>query len=136
MTEKEIEEKIDSLKKIPIFSSMEKRHLSGIAKKLMVRSFREGDVIIGKGKESSAFYIIWEGEADVYVDKERKSLKKGDYFGEVALLKETEATATVVAKTDITLLVLHREEFYEVLKENPKMQEYLEFRVEFGTYKF
>jgi len=68
-----------------------------------------GDDVITQGAEGDNFYIVYEGECDVYVAKggeERCVLTvgRGDSFGELALMYGAPRAATVRAKTDAVVL--------------------------------
>ena len=67
-----------------------------------------GTVIIRQGDEHGmGFFIVVEGEAIVTVDDQELSrLGPGSYFGEVALISDRVRTASVVAATDVQLLVM------------------------------
>ena len=131
-----IKKKITSLKKIPIFAKVPSEKLAEIARLLTIRRFKNQSVIIEKGKKNDTFYIVWEGEVDVIIDDNISILKKGDYFGEISLREGREATATVMAKCPVSLLSLQAGDFQIVLSNNPAIEEYLEFRSEFGNYVF
>lgn len=80
---------------------------------------REGDT----GEE--AFYIV-EGEADVIRACNRTGdsrlvgqLKTGDLFGEVALIVGQRRSATVVARSNIDLMVINRDAFHRQVLDNP-----------------
>ena len=75
------------------------------------QTLKAGAVIVREGDPGDAAYIVAEGECDV---RKRvaggtvtvKILGPGDVFGEMAILTAGPRTATVVAKTDVTVLVL------------------------------
>lgn len=80
---------------------------------------KPGDTIIQQGNlDSSHFYIITKGECSVYVSEQQEEVKRlgeGDYFGEVAILKDTPPTATVIAYDDVTTIKLDRGSFYRLI---------------------
>jgi CRP-like cAMP-binding protein len=131
-----IKEKMASLKRIPIFAKIPEENLAEIAKLLTIRRFKDQSLILEKGKKNDTFYIVWEGEVDVIIDDNISLLKKGDYFGEISLREGREATATVRARCPVSLLSLQADDFRVVLSKNPVIEEYLEFRSEFGNYVF
>ena len=72
----------------------------------------EGDLVIRQGEAGDRFYLVVEGELDVMVDDRHIRVSgPGDGFGEIALLRETPRTATVRARSGVTLLALDRDAF-------------------------
>jgi len=92
------------LEEVPILISLEPYERHKIADALESASYNEGDVIIKQGDVGDDFYIIESGEAEcTQLDEAGVShsvllLKKGDYFGELALLNNEPRKATVTAK--------------------------------------
>lgn len=99
------------------FKGFDARILKKIVSSLEDSSFQEGNIICLRGDPSDYFYIIVEGEADISVSsKDGKiiilgRLTKGDVFGEIGLLDRGPRTATVIAKSDISLYRLNQEKF-------------------------
>lgn len=89
-----------------------------------------GDLIVNQGDDGDNFYIISEGEVDVYIDKNFKhTLGEGSYFGELALIYNTPRSADVKAKTDVKLWAIDRDSYRRILAGNTlkKRQMYGEF---------
>jgi CRP-like cAMP-binding protein len=63
------------------------------------------------------------GEVEVDVHPEVRTLGAGDFFGEIALLKECERTATVTTVTECRLLYLDRYDFRRLLRDHPDLHE-------------
>ena len=71
-----------------------------------------------------ALYLFWSGQVAVYLgDIESPTVlcyrKAGAIIGEMALLENQPRSASVVALTDLRLLKISRENFYELLKTDP-----------------
>jgi CRP-like cAMP-binding protein len=92
----------DLLRRVPLFSDLERKELERIAASLKPRTFRAGETVTTEGQSGVGFFVIEDGEAKVTVGgDERRRLGPGDYFGEVALLNESARTATITAESDL-----------------------------------
>jgi CRP-like cAMP-binding protein len=98
-------DRIDLLRRVPLFSDLERRELEELAGSLKERTFRAGETVSQEGQGAVGFFVIEDGEARVTVrGEERGLLGPGDYFGEIALIAESARTATVTAETDLGCL--------------------------------
>merc|ERR1712137_59253 len=83
-------------------------------------SFKKDDYVIKQGTDGDCFYVVDEGELEVYVNtpEERKMvqhIKTGGSFGELALIYNTPRAADVVATTDVKLWSIDRVTYRRVL---------------------
>ncbi|EPY52982.1 cAMP-dependent protein kinase regulatory subunit Cgs1 [Schizosaccharomyces cryophilus OY26] len=105
------------LEEVPILSGLDKYQRQKIADALQTVVYPAGGIVIRQGDIGNQFYLIEDGEAEVC--KEGKgvvvTLGKGDYFGELALIHETERTATVRAKTRLKLATFDKPTFNRLL---------------------
>ena len=69
-------------------------------------------MILTKGQSNDSLYLIYEGQVAV-TDEGRilAELGRGDFFGEISLLRSVPVTADVTAETDVNLLSLPHEDF-------------------------
>lgn len=91
---------------------------------LTKRQFKKGETVIQEGMESYDVYIILSGEAEVvktYFDQpvSIRTLRKGDAFGASALIVKSPRFSTVVAKTDLTVGFIYRDDFLSILEKLP-----------------
>jgi cAMP-dependent protein kinase regulator len=93
------------LKSVEILSSVDAYELSQISDALKSCSYKEGDYVIKEGELGDVFYIIEEGQAVATKVMEAgkapeivKEYNKGQYFGELALIKGEPRAASVLAK--------------------------------------
>jgi cAMP-dependent protein kinase regulator len=79
--------------------------------------FAPGTIIVQQGKQSDLFYIILEGEVEVFYAVTNKPdisiarLNRGDYFGEIGLLRNEPRTTSVRALTPVQAISFDRSEF-------------------------
>jgi predicted MFS family arabinose efflux permease len=100
------------LRGLPMFAPLPVARLEELAMRVTHVHRPAGETIIREGEPGDRFYVIAEGEVDVTEGgRFRRTEPAGDCFGEIALLREVPRTATVVARTDVNLLALEREEF-------------------------
>lgn len=121
-------DKIDLIKKVPLFSELSKRQLNEISKHADQVMPKEGRVLAQQGKTGQDFVIIVKGKAKVVKNRRViRRLKGGDYFGEISLIDGGLRTATVITETDMTILVVHRRSFDHLLKTVPGLQKKIMF---------
>jgi CRP/FNR family cyclic AMP-dependent transcriptional regulator len=111
---------LDHLAEVPLFSAASKQDLAKIARASDEVDVKAGRILVEEGRTGHEFFLIMDGTATVK-RKNRKvaELGPGQYFGELALLDRGPRTATVVADTDMKVLVLGQREFLGVLDEVP-----------------
>jgi CRP-like cAMP-binding protein len=108
--------KIEMLKKVPMFSVLSKRYLVEIARNADTVAVEAGSVLAKEGKRGSEFFLIVEGNAQVQKNgRTIRQLTSGDFFGEISLIDQGPRTASVVAETDLVLLVVNPSSFDRLL---------------------
>jgi CRP-like cAMP-binding protein len=94
-----------------------------ILKRIKVRNFNSGERIIREGDKADSLFVIDKGQADVISESGGGvvigQLKPEDFFGEVALLSGNTRTATIVARTDMSVFELFRDDLEQVTKAYP-----------------
>lgn len=112
-------EPAELIQQVPLFSTLDKGELRGLASSMKERTFNEGDTIATEGQSGIGFFIIDEGEAVVSVGgEERATLGHGDYFGEVALIDDGARTATITAKSPLKCYGITSWEFRPLVEQN------------------
>jgi len=105
-------QRIELLRDVQLFSGCSTAELGRIASLTTEHLVKAGQVLTERGDPGLEFFVIIDGKAKAT----RKgvhlaTLGPGSFFGELALLDGGKRTATVVAETDMRLLVLSRREF-------------------------
>ena len=111
----------DDLKGVPLFSGLNKRQLSQLAKDFKERRVKAGVELVKQGEMSGIdCFVIAEGEASVQVDgREVAHLGPGDHFGELALVTEHVRSASVIALTEMRCYTIQFWNFRRFAKKNP-----------------
>ena len=99
---------VDALARVPLLSSLDRKHLDKLAKDFSERTFPAGTVVVKQGEERGiGFFVVADGEAVASVDgKEVSRLGPGTHFGAIALISDRVRTATVTATTDLHCYVM------------------------------
>lgn len=117
-----LKRKSEALKSIPMLSDLSKTHLQRIAGVSSERTRKEGDILARQGEPGTEMFLILEGRAVVQRDgKPLARLSANDCFGEMSLIDYEPRSATVVAETPVTLLVLHTRPFHRLIGESPEL---------------
>jgi CRP-like cAMP-binding protein len=111
---------LEALAQVPIFEGMSKKDLRAVAARLSPVDVAAGREFTRQGGGGSDFFVVLDGSAIVSRDgKPLCRVEKGGFFGELALLVPHERTATVTAETDMSVGVLTRPEFLDLVHELP-----------------
>ena len=92
-----------------------------IANKVKLENFKNGEKVIVQGQDGSKLYILKSGKADIYIkDEYIRTLNENEYFGERTLFFKEPRSATVIAKGNLEVIALEKEDFKLVLENNLK----------------
>jgi CRP-like cAMP-binding protein len=101
-----------------VFKGLPRHEVETLAARLETVHVEAGGTIVRQGAPADKFFIIVDGEVDVLREeapgkgaKKVASLKRGQFFGEMAILRDSPRTATVQAVTPTTLLTMDRDVF-------------------------
>lgn len=119
---KQTKARVDWLSKVGILSDLDVPKLTKLADLMEEKSFDPNGLIIRQGDQGDAFYVIKEGSVVCRVNDggagtDVATLNAGQFFGEMALLKDTPRTCNVLATEDApcTCLMLDRKHFEDML---------------------
>jgi cAMP-dependent protein kinase regulator len=92
-----------------LFSHLDDNEKSDIFDAMQPFNYKAGETIIQQGEEGDFFYIIDQGDVEVYVNNKCvTSISDGGSFGELALIYGTPRAATIKAKLDCKLWAIDR----------------------------
>jgi len=115
--------KLELLRGVTLFSPCSKRELSRIASLTDEIDVPKGRVLTRQGDPGREFFVVVEGRARVTTGGRTRIavLGPGASFGEMSLLDQGPRSATVLAETDMRLLVLNSRSFSSLLEEVPSV---------------
>jgi cAMP-dependent protein kinase regulator len=127
-----------------LFKHLKEAQLKILVQTMFKSKFKQGEYIIKQGSDGDNFYVVSSGTCGIYKKPVKAGLKfnpsdigelvyepkRGDSFGELALLHSAPRVATVVAKTDVELWTVDQRTFTRLLrylftKEEPEQLEEL-----------
>jgi hypothetical protein len=126
-TEISIPDKILHLRGIHIFEGLSVSELAAIASVTEVVVYPPDQVVIREGEPGDTMYLVIEGEVSVIKGQEEgpeielDRISTGDYFGEMALFEGHVRSASIRTARQSRLLVLHKREFTEIVREYPQI---------------
>ncbi|KAI4585524.1 hypothetical protein MJG53_005758, partial [Ovis ammon polii x Ovis aries] len=125
---------VSNFRCVSLLKNLPEDKLTKIIDCLEVEYYDKGDYIIREGEEGSTFFILAKGKVKVTQSTEGhdqpqliKTLQKGEYFGEKALISEDVRSANIIAEeNDVACLVIDRETFNQTVGTFEELQKYLE----------
>ena len=114
------------LEKVKLFRYLTPQEISWLLVKWRPKEIPEGSIIIKEGTTGDEMYLIETGRVEIYLIRGDvvlllTELQESSFFGEMSILTDKPRSATVKAKTDVRLLVLKKQDFMNVVDENPKV---------------
>jgi CRP-like cAMP-binding protein len=111
---------MQQLKALPMFRGCTPKDLKKVASLGMRVSVARGRQLTRVGERGTEVFIVLSGTAECVVHNAVVAqFGTGDFFGEIAMLDGGTRTATVIAETDMELLVFNRHEFLTLVKASP-----------------
>ena len=104
-----------------LFSGMSERRLRKLVRRARFAEFARGDVVVRLGESADSLYVILGGTAEARGKPAPRTLRTGDYFGELALLGGTRRSATVVATRELYVMRLPGPSFLWLAKRDPRI---------------
>lgn len=109
----------DFLRTCPILKTLDDAEVALIADVLEPSNYEPGSVIIKEGVTGDTFFLLEEGEVVATTSSDagyKKTYKRGDYFGELALLKDDDIRkATCTATKKCAVVMMDRACFHRLL---------------------
>ncbi|HJQ41747.1 MAG TPA: MFS transporter [Jatrophihabitantaceae bacterium] len=118
---------VELLHPLPIFAPLGPARLEALARQLVRTAVPAGSVVVREGESGDLFYIIESGRVRVTHGTEAiREEGPGEYFGEIALLRDVPRTATVTTIEDSVLLTLARGPFLDAVTGNVESSQALD----------
>jgi CRP-like cAMP-binding protein/Fe-S-cluster-containing hydrogenase component 2 len=119
------------LRSVPLFGSVGEAFLKYLKEKVELVSYNQNDVICKEGEEADAFYLIRSGMVRVSQsmpggEMVRTYLSRGEYFGEIGLLRSIKRIATCTALDAVDVVKVPGAEFNLMLEQFPGVRAQLE----------
>jgi len=121
-TEPSSDARIRHLQRVPLFSGFNELDLRRIAELSRIVDAPAGSSVTQLGEPGDSFFVIIDGTVAVRTPVGTGAqLHPGEFFGEMSLLDGEPRSATIVATTDLRLLVVDRSHFWRLLDETPDL---------------
>ncbi|WP_107766038.1 MFS transporter [Nocardioides terrigena] len=110
------DEVVGLLQRVPMLRTLPLPSVEQLARGLERVDIPAGATVFSQGDVGDRYYVVESGEVDVVGDgRLLTTLGPGEGFGEIALLRQTRRTATVVARGDVRLQALLSDRFLAVV---------------------
>jgi len=126
---------VDLLTQTPLFSKLPQGTLNQLAGVMTLKIIRKGDLIFTVGDSAEVMFLIFEGEVALEIPKKDlesgfAQLRRGDLFGEEAMLFDDPRYYQALARTDCVLLSLAVDDFLALWSQLPGIEQKLEILIQ------
>jgi CRP/FNR family transcriptional regulator, cyclic AMP receptor protein len=111
---------------VRLFERIEGADREAVARRLRARSMRKGQVLFRDGEPGEEMYVVRHGTMVISkpvtgnVEQVLARIGPGDFFGEMSLFDPAPRSATLQAESDVTLLVLDRQNLHHLIETSPQ----------------
>jgi CRP-like cAMP-binding protein len=118
MSPRHVPASVTELARVGLFAALSGETLAKLADRMRREEVAAGTVVVREGEPGDRFFVLLAGVAGVSQSSlgERRILRAGEYFGEVALTMKVPRTATVTAMTPCTVASCDAATFDELLR--------------------
>ncbi|WP_236026366.1 Crp/Fnr family transcriptional regulator [Geomonas azotofigens] len=115
------------LRNIPLFSHLDDGEFNEVLRRIVEKKFQKNQIVLLEEETASFMYIVFSGKVRVVhlggegTERILAVHKRGDVFGEMALLDAKTAPATVIAMEDTEIGLLSKETFDTFFLQNHKV---------------
>ena len=109
--------------RVPLFADLDADELSQIIRHLRSQSCERDEIIVRRGEPADSMYLVSSGEVEIELPDKRVTLGPGHVFGEIALLRRAERSATVRTLEHTKLLVLDAADLHHLMDRSPRLAE-------------
>lgn len=112
------------LKQVPLLRDLSHAQFSELATRMESRAFAPGQRIFDQGDPGDDFFVVEEGVVEIWREGSdvRTQFARGQFFGELALLRRDVRSASAAAATACRLFVCARDAFDALLGDLPALQ--------------
>jgi CRP-like cAMP-binding protein len=119
------------LSAIPLFANLNRKERRALAPRTDEVELDEGRVIVREGDWPYEFFAIEQGTAEVRRGEQLLAeLGPGDFFGEMALVGDTRRNASVIAMSQVMVVVMTAQAFRQTARELPEVAKKLSDAIE------
>src|SRR5262245_14515888 len=109
--------------RVPLFAELRASEIADIMRLLRAQQVEPGAIIARRGEPAHSMYFVAAGEVEIELRDQRIRFGPGHFFGEVAVLRRARRSATVVATTRTSLLVLDAHDLHALMEREPRIAE-------------
>ena len=119
------------LRSVPLFGTLSEEFIEHLRQNVELISYNQNQIICKEGDDADAFYLIRSGMVRVSNalpggEMVRTYLSRGDYFGEIGLLRSIKRTATCTALDAVDVVKIPAADFNLMLETFPGVRQQIE----------
>jgi len=107
------------LANFPLFEGVPRRRLRDLVRRATFAEYSRGDMVLQRGGRGDSLLLILSGSAKVLGRPAGRTLRTGDYFGELGALEGAPRSATVLATGELHVMRVPRDDFLRLAERDP-----------------